>query len=66
MSQKIDGVDWHRRVEAGMEVRFASMKMQGRAARMVVCGETEWKRVMGDVVKGGSVEWAGVQVEEGE
>lgn len=64
--RKMAGVDWHRRVDAGMEVRFASVKMEGRAARMVVRGETEWKRVMGDVVKGGSVEWAGAQVEEEE
>lgn len=62
--RKMDGVDWYDRVAAGMEVRFASVKMHGRAAMMVVRGETEWKRVMGDVVKGGSVEWAGAQVEQ--
>lgn len=64
LMEKMQGVDWFQRVEAGMEVRFASVKMQGRAAGMVVRGEAEWRRVMGDVVKGGSVEWAGAQVVE--
>lgn len=64
LMRKMDGVDWYGRVAAGMEVRFASVKMHGRAAMMVVRGEMEWVRVMGDVVKGGSVEWAGAQVEE--
>lgn len=56
---KLPGVDWHARVAAGMKLRYASVKMGGGTARMDVRDEADWKRVVRDAKRGGSVEWAG-------
>lgn len=58
---KLPGVDWHSRVAAGMMLRYASVKLDGGTARMDVRNEADWKRVMTDAKRGGSVEWAGAE-----
>lgn len=50
-------VDWERLLQGGMDVEYASVKMDGGAAVMTVTDEPTWRRVMGDAVKGARVQW---------
>lgn len=50
-------LQWAGVVAAGMRFVYASRKMAGGAAEILVRGEREWRRLMGDVVDGGRADW---------